>query len=93
LTFSKKYGKIKKKGKRDFQMRMTEYTRKLDNLGRLVLPQPLREQLNIECGVVYNFFIHEHNDKIYLCIECPGASTEVEKAKRLLLDAGYTFQQ
>ena len=74
-------------------MRMTEYTRKMDGLGRLVIPQPLREQLNLKGETVYNFFIHEYDNKIYLCLECPDASVDVERAKRLLLDAGYTFQQ
>ena len=40
-------------------MRKTDYSRKLDALGRLVLPSPLREQLNIECGVPYDFYIYE----------------------------------
>ena len=75
-------------------MRKTDYSRKLDALGRLVLPSPLREQLNIECGVPYDFYIYESAEgKIYLCIECPGADNQVEQAKRILQQAGYTFQQ
>lgn len=74
-------------------MRKTDYSRKLDALGRLVLPSPLRDQLHIECNTTYDFYIYESEEgKIYLCIECPEADSEVERAKRVLREAGYTFQ-
>lgn len=75
-------------------MRLTDHSRKLDSLGRLVLPAPLREQLHIECGVSYDFYIYDSPDgEIYLCIKCPQADCKVEEAKRILREAGYTFQQ
>ena len=75
-------------------MRLTTYSRKMDDLGRLVIPAPLREQLNIQTGTSFDFYVYESEEgKIYLCIECPQASSEVERAKRVLAEAGYTFQQ
>lgn len=70
-------------------MKQTEYSRKLDSLGRLVLPAPLREELNIECGVPYDFYTHETEEgNVYLCIKLPKAKSKVEEAKRILREAG-----
>lgn len=74
-------------------MRQTNYSRKLDTLGRLVLPAPLREQLGIEVGQDYDFFIHEHENEIYLCIKCANADPEVEAAKKILEKAGYAIDK
>jgi bifunctional DNA-binding transcriptional regulator/antitoxin component of YhaV-PrlF toxin-antitoxin module len=41
-------------------MRQTEYSRRLDSSGRLVVPAKLREELQMETGDEYHFFIHEH---------------------------------
>lgn len=73
-------------------MRETEYARKMDTAGRLVIPAPLREQTGLQPGDIYKFHLHETQDgKIYLCIECPGIQSEIEKAKELLRNAGYTI--
>ena len=72
-------------------MRQTEFARKLDSLGRLVIPAPLRAQLNIETGAVYDFYVEEIGDEIFLCIKCPKADAKIEEAKRILRDAGYTI--
>lgn len=40
-------------------MRDTEYSRRLDSSGRLVVPSKLREELRMEVGDEYVFFIHE----------------------------------
>lgn len=67
----------------------TPFARKLDSLGRLVLPSKLREELGITVGDTYEFYIIEEDGKVYLAIECPGANAEVEKAKQILRDAGF----
>ena len=58
--------------------------RRVDSLGRLVIPIKLREKLGLECGFECNFFTHEHNGKTYLCIECPEQETDLQKALKLI---------
>ena len=67
----------------------TEYSRRLDSSGRLVIPSKLREELCIEVGDEFTFYIEELNGKTYLCIECFRKESEIEKAKRILREAGY----
>lgn len=69
-------------------MRATEYSRRLDSSGRLVVPSKLREELRMETGDEYCFFIHEINGKTYLCVECFRKEDEIERAKRILREAG-----
>ena len=69
-------------------MKQTEYARRLDSSGRLVIPSKLREELNIQVGDTFDFFIHEQDGKKYLCIECFRLENEIEKAKRVLKEAG-----
>lgn len=71
-------------------MRQTEYSRRLDSSGRLVIPVKLREEMRMEVGDEYFFFIHEDNGRSYLCIECYGKEDEIERAKRILREAGIT---
>lgn len=67
----------------------TEYARKIDSNGRVIIPSQLRDQLDIRPGDSMEFFIHEENGKTYLCIECYRVEDEIEKAKRVLEAAGF----
>jgi bifunctional DNA-binding transcriptional regulator/antitoxin component of YhaV-PrlF toxin-antitoxin module len=69
-------------------MRETEYSRRLDSSGRLVIPSKLREELQMEVGDEYAFYIHEHEGQSYLCVKCFRKENEIEKAKRILREAG-----
>ena len=69
----------------------TQYSRRLDSLGRLVLPKKLRDELGLEAGTEYTFYKHEFEGKVYLCIEAPGAKSEIEKALELLKQNGYNI--
>ena len=71
-------------------MRQTEYSRRLDSSGRLVVPAKLREELQMETGDEYHFFIHEHEGQTYLCVECFRKENEIDRAKRILRKAGIT---
>lgn len=72
-------------------MKTTQYARKIDSLGRIVIPSKLRQELNLNADEVFPFFIHEEPDgKVYLCIECPNAESEIAKAKALLEKIGMT---
>ena len=65
-------------------------TRKLDSLGRIVIPKPLREQFHLTEGQPYQFFLHEQNGHRYLCIQCPGPNPEeLSRARKLLEDSGF----
>ena len=70
----------------------TEYSRKLDTVGRLVIPSKLRKEMRLELGEEYLFYtcVDEHGQS-WLCIPCPGVETEVDKAKRILEENGYRF--
>jgi len=69
----------------------TEYARRIDSSGRLVLPAKLRETLNLNVGDVCTFFLHDEPDgKRYLCIECPDYVNEIEYAKEILRKNGIT---
>ena len=70
-------------------MIQTEYIRKLDSNGRVVVPSQLRDQLDLRPGDPCTFYIHEEADgRTFLCVECPRVESEVEKAKRILREAG-----
>ena len=69
-------------------MENTGYYRRLDGSGRLVLPAKLRESLNMQPGDEYTFYTHEVDGKTYLCVECIGLENEIERAKRILREAG-----
>lgn len=69
-------------------MKETEYTRRLDSSGRLVIPSKLREELRMEIGDEYTFFIHDEGSRKFLCVECFRTESELEWAKRILKEAG-----
>jgi bifunctional DNA-binding transcriptional regulator/antitoxin component of YhaV-PrlF toxin-antitoxin module len=70
-------------------MKTTNEFRKIDSSGRLVIPSKLRDSLYIEVGDSYEFFLHEDEEgKKFLCIECYKLGDEIERAKRILRDAG-----
>ena len=76
----------------NIKMVETQYARRLDTSGRLVIPIRLREELGLTVGEVYSFFKHEENGKTFLCIECPEQETEIQKAIKLLQANGMTIQ-
>ena len=73
-------------------MKQTGHTRKIDSNGRIIIPSQLRDELNIKGGDIHEFFIHELDGRTYLCIECYGLEDEIEKAKRVLREAGIKVE-
>lgn len=70
----------------------TEYSRKLDSVGRLVIPSKLRNSMRLELGEEYPFYTHvDEHGQSWLCIPCPGEETEVDRAKRILEENGFRF--
>ncbi len=67
-------------------MKATGYVRKLDSLGRIVLPKSLRKQLNINEGDSIEMFVDEQGNIVldkYVprCIFCEGVTDEMIKYK------------
>ena len=72
----------------------TQHSRRLDSLGRLVIPKRLRETYGLQEGTEYTFYAHEHEGKMYLCIEvAKEGEQELQKAKELLAAAGYEVKK
>ena len=76
-------------------MTVTQYSRKLESTGRIMIPIRLREQMGLVPGHVYNFFIHEENGKRYICMECPALDNQLslEEAKRIIEANGMKISQ
>lgn len=71
----------------------TNYARKLDTSGRIMLPSKLREAFGLETGKEYKFFTCEENGRHFICIECPNApESEIERAKKLLSANGFKIE-
>jgi len=63
-------------------MRATGYVRKLDSLGRIVLPKSLRKELNINEGDDIEMFVDENGNVVldkYVprCVFCDGAKENI----------------
>ena len=69
----------------------TEYARKVDTNGRVIIPSQLRDQLDIRPGDTLDFYIHEDGGRTFLCFECCRVEDEIEKAKRVLEAAGFSL--
>lgn len=75
-------------------MEATNCSRKLDSLGRMVIPVKLRRTLRLNPDDICDFYTHvDENGQTWLCIPCPGVETEVDRAKRLLEEQGYTIME
>ena len=69
-------------------MKQTEYSRKVDSNGRIIIPSQLRDELDIRPQDILDFFVHEHEGRTFLCVECFRIEDEIERAKRILREAG-----
>jgi bifunctional DNA-binding transcriptional regulator/antitoxin component of YhaV-PrlF toxin-antitoxin module len=68
------------------RMTETSYTRKLDSVGRIMIPIRLREQMGLQLGNEYRFAWTEENGRSYICIDCgpSKAAIRLEEAKDIL---------
>ena len=76
-------------------MERTEWCRKIDKMGRLVLPVRLREQYGLEPGLECPIYEHVDNEgRVYLCIQCPPKAVQnFREARELLERLGYTVSK
>ena len=65
-----------------------DVTRKIDSVGRIVIPKRLRTKFRLQDGDEYQFYLHEEDGRKFLCIECP-VHPEIEAAKKMLEESGY----
>lgn len=73
-------------------MNNTEFSRKLDKMGRIMIPIKLREQMGLVVGENYFFSTREENGKKYICIDCGEVhpSDSLEYAMEILQANGMT---
>lgn len=69
-------------------MRQTEYSRRMDSTGRIVIPSKLRDELKMQEGDELVFYIHEEDGRKFLCVEAINLENEIDRAKRILREAG-----
>lgn len=68
-------------------MAESTYSRKLDAMGRIMIPVRLRDQLGLITGREYSFEVRQIDGRNYICIDC-GLNTELEEAMKLVQNAG-----
>lgn len=76
-------------------MTETQFSRKLDSNGRIMIPVKLREQMNLNPGQVYYFSTLEANGRKYICIDCGPAisNEELDKAMQIVQASGLKVVQ
>lgn len=73
-------------------MAESTYSRKLDAMGRIMIPVRLRDQLGLITGREYSFEVKQIDGRNYICIDC-GLNTELEEAMKLIQNAGLKIVQ
>jgi bifunctional DNA-binding transcriptional regulator/antitoxin component of YhaV-PrlF toxin-antitoxin module len=66
----------------------TTFSRKLDPVGRLVIPSKLREYLGMISGEEYTLTYEEREGHRYIIIDCGMVENELEKAIELVRQNG-----
>lgn len=59
-----------------------------------MIPIRLREEMQMETGKEYHFFIHELNGRKYICIDCGSPpKTTLEEAMQIVQENGLMIVQ
>lgn len=76
-------------------MQSTNYSRKLEKTGRLMIPSKLREEMGMIPGEEYSFSILTKDGHKYICIDCgiPKTKTSLEEAMRIVQESGMRIVQ
>ena len=67
------------------------FTRKLDSMGRIMIPIRLRERFNLTSGQTYTLETRKIDGHNYICIDC-GVDTELEDAMKAVQNAGFKIE-
>ena len=72
-------------------MELTQWSRKIDKMGRIVLPVRLREQYGLETGLECPIYTHEDEEgKLYICFQVPPRAVQnYKEAMEILERLGY----
>lgn len=72
-------------------MKQTQWSRKIDKMGRIVLPVRLREDFGLETGLECPIYTHEDEEgRVFICFLAPGQSVQnLKEARQLLERSGY----
>lgn len=73
-------------------MAESTYSRKLDAMGRIMIPVRLRDQLGLVTGREYSFEVRQIDGRNYICIDC-GPNSDLEEAMRIVRKAGLRIIQ
>lgn len=78
----------------EFKTEMAEstYSRKLDSMGRIMIPIKLREQLNLIPGREYYFEVRHMDGRNYICIDC-GETDALQKAVEFVKLSGLEVNE
>ena len=77
-------------------MQVTEYSRKLEKSGRLMIPIRLREEMGLVPGKEYHFFTHIEDGHKFICIDCGpeiDTNTTLEQAMKIVQENGLKIVQ
>ena len=76
-------------------MELTQWSRKIDKMGRIVLPVRLREQYGLVSGLECPIYTHEDEEgRFYLCFQSPPRSVQnYKEAMEILQRLGYTMKK
>lgn len=58
------------------------YRRKLDGMGRIMIPVKLREKVKMQIGKEYDFALREEEGRWYIMIDC-GPTSDYDELLRL----------
>lgn len=70
----------------------TKYSRKIDQMGRIVIPSKLRDKYGLTIGNEYTFCVFEEGNHRYVCLDCGERSStpdDLDKATKLLEANGF----
>jgi bifunctional DNA-binding transcriptional regulator/antitoxin component of YhaV-PrlF toxin-antitoxin module len=76
-------------------MELTQWSRKIDKMGRIVLPVRLREQYGLVTGLECPIYQHVDEDgRMFICFEVPPKAVQnFKEARELLEKLGYTVSK
>ena len=74
-------------------MKKTDFARRLDSTGRIVIPSRLRQQIGMQENETYDFYTLEQDGKLFLCIECGTVEDELTKAMQIAQKHGMKIVQ
>lgn len=67
------------------ELKKTAYARKIDAMGRIMIPVKLRNELQIQGGdIMHTYFLTDDDGARFICFKVPDAADEIEKARALL---------